>query len=48
VEVAGDAAGDMVQVGGLAEQARQVVRLAGRELDEGAGEVGLGGIVQQD
>lgn len=48
VQVAGDGAGDLVQVGDLGEQAGQVVQLPGRELVEGMGDVGLGRVAQQD
>jgi hypothetical protein len=42
VKVAGDAAGDLVQVGGLGEQAGQVGQLPRRELIKGAGNLDLG------
>jgi len=42
VEIAGDAVGDLVQVGGLGEQASQVVQLSGRELVEGTGDIRSG------
>jgi hypothetical protein len=42
VQVAGDAAGDLVQVGGLGEQAGQVGQLPRRELIKGAGNLDLG------
>jgi hypothetical protein len=46
VEVAGDATGNLVQVGGLGDQTSQVVQLSSRELIQGTGDVGLGGIAQ--
>jgi hypothetical protein len=48
MEVGGDAAGDLVQVGGSREQAGQAVQLPVGQLLQGAGDVGLGRIAQQD
>jgi hypothetical protein len=45
--VGGDPAGDLGRVGGLGEQAGQALQLTGGELVKGAGEVGLGGVAQQ-
>jgi hypothetical protein len=48
LEVGGDAAGDLVQVGRLGEQAGQVLQLRGGELVQGAGDIDLGRVAQQD
>jgi hypothetical protein len=47
MEVGGDAAGDLVQVGSLGEQAGQVLQLRGGKLIQGAGDVDLGRVPQQ-
>jgi hypothetical protein len=47
LEVGDDGAGDLAQVGGVGQQPGQVAQLAGRQLSERAGAVGLGDVVQQ-
>jgi hypothetical protein len=47
LEVGGDAASDLVQVGGSREQAGQVLQLRGGELVQGAGDIDLGRVPQQ-
>jgi hypothetical protein len=47
-EVGGDAAGNLVQIGGSHEQAGQMVQLSSRQPVQGASDIDLGRIPQQD
>jgi len=47
LEVGGDTAGDLVQVGSSREQAGQMLQLASRQPVQGARDIGLGRIPQQ-
>jgi hypothetical protein len=48
IEVSDDGAGDLAQIGGLAEQATQPVQLPLGKLVQGMSDVSLRGIAQQD
>ena len=48
MEVGNDGAGDLVQIGGLTEQATQPVQLPCGKLVQGTGDVSLRRIAQQD